>query len=264
MGDFEQETVKKINDLEDRLERLETQDAGVSGPHNLLDGSVHPDTAADTVTKGSLVAGNATPKWDELEVGSNNQMLTANSAESLGMKWGWPSFLTASDGAPDPALSADASGYLSAAVQPLFLASETLGPANVTGDGTTYSVVFNNEIHDRSASYVPGTGIFTAPVTSNAYSFTFQVHMAPLLAGHAYGNAQLSTTARNYYTEFIDPYTMSFNNGQLVTLQGAFNGVTMTVGQTARIDIFVGGSTKTIGLYAAGNIVSYFAGFVAF
>lgn len=90
MGDFQTETVKKLDDIEDELDRLKTQDAGVSGPHALLDGSVHDDTVADVVTKGSLVAGNATPAWKELAVGSNDQVLTADSAQALGVKWATP------------------------------------------------------------------------------------------------------------------------------------------------------------------------------
>lgn len=39
-----------------------------SAPHNLL-GATHPDTSADTPTRGSLVAANATPLWDELVLG---------------------------------------------------------------------------------------------------------------------------------------------------------------------------------------------------
>lgn len=35
-------------------------------PHTLLDGTAHTDTAIDTVSRGSLIYGNATPRWDEL------------------------------------------------------------------------------------------------------------------------------------------------------------------------------------------------------
>lgn len=39
---------------------------GGVGQHNLLDGgTVHLDTTTDGVTRGSLIYGNATPKWDE-------------------------------------------------------------------------------------------------------------------------------------------------------------------------------------------------------
>lgn len=50
------------------------------GNHNLLDGSVHPDTVAQTVSKGSLIYGDSTPKWSELVAGSAGQYLYINEA----------------------------------------------------------------------------------------------------------------------------------------------------------------------------------------
>lgn len=55
--------------------------------HNLLDGSVHPDTVAQGATKGSMIVGNSTPKWDELVVGTDTFVLTADSTQTLGVKW---------------------------------------------------------------------------------------------------------------------------------------------------------------------------------
>ena len=46
----------------------------------LLDGSVHTDTAAQTVSRGSLVYGNSTPKWDELMVGASAGMFLRTDA----------------------------------------------------------------------------------------------------------------------------------------------------------------------------------------
>ncbi len=36
--------------------------------HDILDADVHTDTVADAVTRGSLIFGNSTPKWDELAI----------------------------------------------------------------------------------------------------------------------------------------------------------------------------------------------------
>lgn len=60
--------------------------AGVAA-HAILDGVVHTDSVADAVTKGSLIAGNATPKWDELVVGTDEYSLVAASGQTLGLKW---------------------------------------------------------------------------------------------------------------------------------------------------------------------------------
>lgn len=38
------------------------------GDHVLLDGNVHTDTVAQSVTRGSVIVGNGTPEWDELVI----------------------------------------------------------------------------------------------------------------------------------------------------------------------------------------------------
>jgi hypothetical protein len=66
-------------------------DNGASGSTNaLLDGTNHTDTTNSAVTKGDLVVGNGTPLWDDLAVGSNGQVLTANSAATNGVEWATP------------------------------------------------------------------------------------------------------------------------------------------------------------------------------
>jgi len=49
--------------------------------HALLDGSVHSDSVADDVSRGSLIYGNSTPKWAELVVGAANSVLTSNGTD---------------------------------------------------------------------------------------------------------------------------------------------------------------------------------------
>ncbi len=53
----------------------------------LLDGVVHNDTVANAPSKGYLVIGNATPKWDALAVGSNGTFLKADSTQTKGAIW---------------------------------------------------------------------------------------------------------------------------------------------------------------------------------
>jgi hypothetical protein len=51
------------------------------GVHNLLDGSVHPDTVAQAVLRGALVVGNSTPKWDRLAIGAANTFLKSDGSD---------------------------------------------------------------------------------------------------------------------------------------------------------------------------------------
>lgn len=64
------------------VEGVHAHSGGAGGVHNLLDGADHPDTVADTVTRGSLVYGNATPKWDELVIGAANTILASDGTDA--------------------------------------------------------------------------------------------------------------------------------------------------------------------------------------
>lgn len=50
--------------------------------HALLDGDLHSDTVAQTVSRGSLIYGNSTPKWDELPKGTTGQVLGCDGTDA--------------------------------------------------------------------------------------------------------------------------------------------------------------------------------------
>lgn len=56
---------------------------GAWATETLLDGAIHSDTVAQTVTRGSLIVGNATPKWDELVLGANGTFLRSNGTDAV-------------------------------------------------------------------------------------------------------------------------------------------------------------------------------------
>lgn len=52
-----------------------------AGTNALLDGSAHSDTAAQSVSRGSIVYGNSTPKWDELVIGGAGKVLKSDGTD---------------------------------------------------------------------------------------------------------------------------------------------------------------------------------------
>ena len=57
----------------------------VVGQNPLLDGVNHTDTVAQTVSRGSLIVGNSTPKWDEKVIGGANTVLKTDGTDP---SWG--------------------------------------------------------------------------------------------------------------------------------------------------------------------------------
>lgn len=77
------DTNDAIDQLADRTNTLEAGNA-------LLDGSLHTDTAAQAVTRGSLIYGDATPEWNELVVGGANTLLGSDGTD---VAWRAQSFI---------------------------------------------------------------------------------------------------------------------------------------------------------------------------
>ena len=55
---------------------------GAASTNALLDGANHTDTVAQGVTRGSLIYGNSTPKWDELVIGASGRVLRSDGTDA--------------------------------------------------------------------------------------------------------------------------------------------------------------------------------------
>ncbi len=63
-------------------------------------------------------------------------------------------------------------GEINYPLQPAFLAYLNTSVTNVSGDGTTYTVIFDTEVYDQNSDFNLATSTFTAPVTGK-YLLTF-------------------------------------------------------------------------------------------
>lgn len=143
-------------------------------------------------------------------------------------------------------------GVLRSDHQPLFIAANTL-VSDVTGDGTTYAMIFDSEILDQASNYNNATGVFTAPYTGN-YLFTVSAVVGGLTASHTSGSIRLVTTARTI-TLNGSSYGAIRNASNIATVQGSVIA-RMTAGDTAYSDLTVSGGTKVADFNANG----YFTG----
>jgi len=205
-------------------------DVSAATPHDLLDGTQNQDTLAAAVSRGSVIYGNATPKWAELVVGSAGKVLTSDGTD---VSWQTPSggggggltfieLLSITANAQDAAFAATLAGdtdgvYL---VQCEF----------VNGGGATviYSLEPNSLATNQTSIIHYNDGTTAA---SNAYNLLF---LNTLVSGDQ-GSAQLTfhsrkvfnSVARKRYTEGL--FATTFTNQAGGRIHGRWNETSVNV-----------------------------------
>jgi hypothetical protein len=112
-------------------------------------------------------------------------------------------------------------GIQTKAAQPAFFVRVSADVANVTGDNTNYTIIFDTEVFDQNGDF-DGTSTFTAPVTGR-YQLSFLCGIQSLLSVHTAGFYHLETSNRAV-SQYINPYAVfgggvsSFNESLLVDM----------------------------------------------
>ncbi len=148
-------------------------------------------------------------------------------------------------------MSASTAGEVNWPLQPAFLARAN-AQSNVTGDGTTYTVIFANEIFDQNNDF-DGTSTFTAPVTGR-YSIYILFGLTGLLIGHTQLNGTIVTSNRTYFTNNNNPYLGSDGTGAFKFCGSML--CDMDAADTAINQITVTGSTKVVGMSASASFAA--------
>lgn len=146
-------------------------------------------------------------------------------------------------------------GEITFPLQTCFTAYNSASDADVTGDGTAYTVIFDTETADRNADYDNTTGIMTANVTGE-YNFSACVYLQQLGVAHTSAYLSLVTTGGTYST-VINPFAISVS-GELGLNFSMI--VPMTATDTAKIVITVSGSTKTVDVRGGADRLTSFSG----
>ncbi len=134
---------------------------------------------------------------------------------------------------------------------PLFLPSCQQNQSNVTGDGTTYTIICNTEITDQGSNYNNSTGVFTAPFI-DTYLLGAQIRLDDLDTDtYEELDASIVTLNRNYL--IAQSSGLCYATGGLLTLVGT-TLADMDAGDTASMAVTVTGGTKTVDVLSTQTV----------
>ena len=161
----------------------------------------------------------------------------------------------------DGKLTINASGSGSGGLTQLFFANNSTDLSGVTGDGTSYDVIFDNLTYGQTGSgYDTTTGIFTAPSTG-WYFFTYRLGLSGITGSHTACNCDLVTTDTYglVYRTLANPAAIK-DSGNDCTIHDA-QIVYLEATQTIKIEITVYSGTKDIGIIGPQSTVQFYSTF---
>lgn len=147
-------------------------------------------------------------------------------------------------------------------LKPAFLGVRTTAAADVTGDNTNYTVVFDSETFDKGGDFNPATGKFTANV-AGVYKFQAMVLFSDLASGHTRADVVLNhkdsgSSTVGSYAAILNPFAISASGNAAVPISVE---VEMSKGDTMEFVVNVSGSTKVVNVFGtAATIYTFFGG----
>ena len=140
-----------------------------------------------------------------------------------------------------------------------FLAYVGTTVTNVTGAGTTYTVIFNTEVMDAGAAYNTGTGTFTAPVTGT-YHFDVSVSVPEVSAAMTQGWIEIVTSNRTYRGFRVNAGAVRDGGNVVGFVMSATCDMDASDTATVALKIF-NGAGNTADVEGGSTLVSYFGGY---
>lgn len=209
--------------------------------------NIGTDAVAKTVTIGnntgatSVVVNCGT---GALNIGANaiartTTLGSTTGASVLALKYGTGDFTLAS--ATGTIMSALDTGEITHPLQPAFLANSS-SVSNVTGDGTSYTMIFDSEVFDQNSDF-DGTSTFTAPVTGKYY-LSFTCSIEGILSTHTASDFYINTSNRNCAVNTVNLYNVMSDTAVLNITGSIF--ADMDAADTAVCKLYGSGGTKVI------------------
>lgn len=140
-----------------------------------------------------------------------------------------------------------------------FAAYKSGSSANVTGDNTAYTILFDTKRFDQNTNYTTGTGTFTAPVTGIYYLCAI-CQLQNIGAGHNSALLSIIKGGGSFSNTTINPTAIKDVNNTATLMTSAV--VTMNASDTITVQVTVFSSTKTITVAGASNDETAFYGYL--
>jgi microcystin-dependent protein len=151
---------------------------GGSSEHNLLDGSVHPDTAATTVARGMVIVGrqqsDLSIKWQGLALGNSGTVLKSNGADAVWDNVDWTEVQNKPPTFPPSSHTHSAaditSGRLSTSRLPTSSTANRFLVVRTANSDPTYDVIQASDLptHTHTKSQITDLETITTTPTENA------------------------------------------------------------------------------------------------
>lgn len=141
-------------------------------------------------------------------------------------------------------MEATSNGELTYSGQPLFLVNRSSDASNATGDGTYYSIPWNQQLIDSNWTISSGTTAITAPITGK-YLFKISVTVGGCTSSHTSSKIVLVTSNKSYYSNYIQPYYVAPGSTRMAYYVCSIL-CDMDASDTATLQIYVYGSTKVV------------------
>ncbi len=231
--------------------------ASINGVTNTFSVTNPSDTANSSargkVTVGGSSAGDPSLNFNvngitDFEMGidnSDDDALIISSGTSLGTNNTW---------------RMSSSGQRTMPLQPAFSVFKNGSAANVTGDGTTYTIALDSKTFDQGNDFDTGTFTFTSPVTGK-YALCAQVILEGVTASHVTGNGNIVTTKANLRFGEVN-FANVRNPSSALSILGTFI-TDMDAGDTATLTIRVAGGAQVVGVQASSTLTKFMGWLVA-